>query len=76
MEDVAILCEACLDNGNWETMWPGKWHDKDPSWGVAEIETDDNGEWVVNWLATGLTVAQAEAHLDGLDFDGPLHLMG
>jgi hypothetical protein len=57
-------------------MWPGKWHDKDPSWGVAEIETDDNGEWVVNWLATGLTVAQAEAHLDGLDFDGPLHLMG
>ena len=76
MRDVAILCEVCSGNGDFDTMWPGGDHDDDPVWGVAEIETDDSGEWVITWLATGLTVAQAEAHLDGLDFGGPVRLMG
>jgi hypothetical protein len=44
--------------------------------GVAEIATDECGEWVINWLATRLTVEQAEEHLDGLDFGGPVHVMG
>lgn len=46
--------------------------------GVAEIETDDDsdGEWVITWLATGLTVEQVEALLDGLDFGAPAHVMG
>jgi hypothetical protein len=76
MRDVAILCEVCSDNGNFDTMWPGGDHDDSRVWGVAEVETDDSGEWIITWLATGLTVAQAEEHLDGLDFDGPVHLMG
>jgi hypothetical protein len=59
-------------------MWPGKGHDNDPTWGVAEIETHENGdgEWVITWLVTGLTVTQAEERLDGTDFGGPVHLMG
>lgn len=76
MKDIAILCEICSDNGDFDTMWPGGDHDDAPDWGVAEIETDDSGEWVITWLATRLTVAQAEEHLNGLDFDGPVHLMG
>lgn len=50
-------------------------HDDRPMRGVAEVEEDDCGEWVINWLATGLTVDQAEEHLDGLDFGGPVHVM-
>ena len=77
MRDIAILCEVCFGNGSWETMWPGSDHDDDPVWGVAEVQADDgSGEWIVSWLATGLTVAQAEAHLNGTDFAGPVHLMG
>lgn len=76
MKDVAILCEACSDNGDYDAMWPGGDHDDRPVWGVAEVSTDDNGEWVINWLATGLTVDQAEEHLAGLDFGGPVHVMG
>ena len=45
--------------------------------GVAEVQADeDSAERKVTWLATGLTVAQAEAHLEGTDFGGPVHLMG
>lgn len=76
MKDVAIICEVCSANGNFDTQFPGGDHDDRPTWGVAEVETDDCGEWVINWLATGLTVAQAEEHLSGLDFGGPVHVKG
>ena len=76
MKDVAILCEHCFDNGDWETMWPGNDHNDEPVWGVAEVETDDDGEWVLTWLASGLTVAHAEAHLGELEFGGPVRIMG
>jgi hypothetical protein len=76
LKDIAILCEVCSGNGNFDTMWPGGDHDDEPVWGVAEIETDDSGEWVITWLATRLTVEGAEEHLNGLDFGGPVHVMG
>ena len=45
--------------------------------GVAGVRADeDSAEWEVTWLAAGLTVAQAEAHLEGTDFGGPVHVMG
>jgi hypothetical protein len=45
--------------------------------GVAEVQADeDSAEWEVTRLATGLTAAQAEAHLEGTDFSGPVHVMG
>lgn len=42
----------------------GRW----PRW-----RTDDDGEWDVTWHVTGLTVAQAEAHLERMDFPGGRH---
>ena len=75
--DIAILCEECYENGCWDTMWPGSGHDGRPVWGVAEIEaTDDgSGEWDVTWHARGLTVTQAEARLERMDFPGGWHRM-
>jgi hypothetical protein len=44
---------------------------------MAEVQADeDSAEWEVTWLATGPTVAQAEAHLEGTGFGGPVHVMG
>ena len=45
--------------------------------GTAEVQADeDSAERKVTWLATGLTVAQVEAHLEGTGFGGPVHVMG
>jgi hypothetical protein len=75
--DIAILCEICLGNGRWDDMWPGGDHDDEPVWGVAEVKPDeDSGEWDVTWHVTGLTVAQAQERLDGMEFPGPVHSMG
>jgi hypothetical protein len=76
MTDIAILCETCCANGDWEGMWPGGDHDDEPVWGVATVETDESGEWLVTWHARHLTVAQAEERLDGLDLSGDVHVMG
>lgn len=39
--DIAILCQICCDNGNWDTMWPSAGHDDEPHFGVATIEAGD-----------------------------------
>jgi hypothetical protein len=45
--------------------------------GMAEVQADDDSaEREVTWLATGLTVAQVEAHLEGTGLGGPVHVMG
>jgi hypothetical protein len=77
-KEIAILCEECYENGCWDTMWPGGEDDNRPVWGIAEVETtdSDSGEWDVTWRETGLTVAQAEAHLERMDFPGGWRRMG
>lgn len=79
VEDVAILCEFCYENGNFDTMWPGDGEDhaNHPVWGIAVVKVaNDDGDWDLKWRARGLTLAQAEERLNGMDFDGPFHLMG
>lgn len=73
--DIAILCEPCYESGSWDSIWPGGGHDNEPVWGVAEVETGDDGEWIVTWYMTGLTVAQAEEQLERMDFPGGFHRM-
>jgi hypothetical protein len=73
--NVAILCHVCFDNGDFDTMWPGSGHDDDPTFGVADIETGDDGEWEVTWIATGLTVAEARVRLDQMELPENVHLM-
>lgn len=59
--DVAILCQVCFGNGSWDSMWPdggcGHIHD----WAVAEVGEGDE-EWEVTWLATGMTLAEAQEY--------------
>ena len=74
-KEIAILCEPCYQNGCWDSMWPGGNHDNEHVWGVAEMDTEEGGDWIVTWLETRLTVAEAEEHLAQMDFHGGYHLM-
>lgn len=74
-KEIAILCEPCYESGCWDTMRPGGNHDNEHVWGVADVGADDDFEWHVTWLVTGLTVAEAEAHLDEMEFPGGWHRM-
>ena len=76
-KEIAILCEPCYQNGCFDTMWPGSGHDDQRVWGIADIETaNDDGDWDLTWLASGLTLAQAETALAGMEFPGGWHRMG
>lgn len=73
--NLAILCETCFGDGDFDGMWPGRDHDDHPSWGVARVETQDDGEWGLTWYARGLTVAQARAFLAQMELPENVHLM-
>jgi hypothetical protein len=59
--DVAILCEVCFGNGDWDSMWPDGDCGHAHHWAVAEVVNGDDG-WEVTWLATGMTLAEAQAY--------------
>lgn len=60
-----VLCQTCFENGDFGSMPPGEAgpHGRDRTWGVAEVESDDQGERHVTWEQTGLTLAEAERAL-------------
>lgn len=63
--DVAVLCQACFENGNWGDMWPGGTCGHVHHWAVAEVGEGDDG-WEVTWLATGMTLVGAQEYAAGL----------
>ena len=60
---VVVMCKACFEDGSFDSMYPSEPgpHDRDRTWGVAEIERDDQGEMHVTWHHVGLARAEAEA---------------
>jgi len=59
--DVAILCQACFDNGSWDAMWPDGACGHEQHWAVAEVGDCDE-DWEVTWLATRMTLAAAQEY--------------
>jgi hypothetical protein len=56
-----VLCQPCYELGDFGAMLPGSGHDDAPTWGVAEVKSDNAGEQRITWHETGLTLAEAEA---------------
>jgi hypothetical protein len=63
--DVAILCEICVSNGDWNAMWPDGDCGHAHYWAVAEVGEGDDG-WEVTWLAAGMTLSEAQEYAAGL----------
>jgi hypothetical protein len=63
--DIAVLCQACFGNGSWDSMWPDSACGHAQPWAVAEVGESD-GDWEVTWLATGMTLAEAQEYAAGL----------
>jgi len=59
--DVAILCEICVSNGDWNAMWPDGACGHERHWAVAEVGDGDE-DWEVTWLVTGLDLIAAQEY--------------